>query len=350
MRTTPKAPAFSLVELITAMAIFSILIIMITAVLNNVASVHESARAKADTFQQARNAFETIKRRLAQTTLQTYWDYDYPDNDPTKPPEAYVRQSDLHFVTGRARSLLEGKLLNAETTSHAVFFQSPAGFVDDEELRGLVELLNVTGFFVEYSDGREYSPEFTRGSGRPVRPRLIEAVQSAEKNEVYLSTSDAEPDFRWIEKLLLPDDGGPSNKHVLATNVLALVLRPKLAPDTPLPQNTSTATGLPEFAYDSRAWEVSDERKSRLSRNQLPPVVEVIMVAIDEVSATRLEAQGQDITPAAMGIDALFAAADDNSLDRDLRTLEDRLIELKANFRIFRDHVFLTNSRWSPDN
>ncbi|MEM9478425.1 MAG: Verru_Chthon cassette protein C [Verrucomicrobiota bacterium] len=350
MNTGRKLSAFTLVELITAMAIFSILLVLITTVVNNVTKVHEAARAKADTFQQARNAFETIKRRLSQTTLQTYWDYDYPENDPTKPPEAYVRQSDLHFVSGQAKILLEGKLTDASTTSHAVFFQSPAGFVDTEGLRGLVELLNVTGFFVEYSDGREYIPAFAQSSAQNIRPRLIEAVQSAEKNEVYLSTSDSEPDSLWIEKLLVPTESSLSNKHVLATNVLALVLRPKLDPDTLISPVSEVGSTPLDYNYDSRAWEAEDTARARQTRNQLPPVVEVIMVAIDDISATRMESLGQEITPEGLGIDALFAAADNDSLERDLQTLEDKLVELKANFRIFRDHVFLTNSRWSPDS
>ena len=69
---------------------------------------------------------------------------------------------------------------------------------------------------------------------------------------------------------------------ILAENVLAIVILPKLskADEVEATSKGKTSTLAPDFEYDTR--KVTTEG---LTDHQLSPVVEVIMVAIDEISA-----------------------------------------------------------------
>ena len=119
----------------------------------------------------------------------------------------------------------------------------------------------------------------------------------------------------------------------IAENVIALVILPKVS-------SQDTATGVANIAsqyeYDSR-----DTGKSA-TLNQLPPLVEVVMVAIDEVSARRLENGSSAVD---FGVSGLFRDA--SMLDADLKTLEGKLADKNVKYQVFRTTVALRNSKWS---
>ncbi len=114
-------------------------------------------------------------------------------------------------------------------------------------------------------------------------------------------------------------------KRVLAENVIALIILPKRSVnDTP-----AGATELaPNFSYDSRLYQTKPgDSLAMLTRNQLPPLVQVTMVAIDEKSAARLESRAASASaPPDLGLGELFKTSGDGTqLTKDLATLEDTL-------------------------
>jgi uncharacterized protein (TIGR02599 family) len=90
-------------------------------------------------------------------------------------------------------------------------------------------------------------------------------------------------------------------------------------------------------------------------KNQLPPVVQIVMVAIDETSAARLASEHAGVQNLGLETDDLFRDAsrleDDRSTpepgDGDLHTLEQRLIAARIHYRIFSTNVAIRGAKWS---
>ena len=104
---------FSLVELLTSLAIFSIVLVamgeMVGAVLNQL----RLGEARFSQFQESQAAFDSITRRLSTCELNPYYDFQYPGNPPdtSAVPTRYDLESDLHFVSGPAAAHVGVSLL-----------------------------------------------------------------------------------------------------------------------------------------------------------------------------------------------------------------------------------------------
>ncbi len=79
---------------------------------------------------------------------------------------------------------------------------------------------------------------------------------------------------------------GGAVHHVLAENIVALVFIPKLPPK----EDETGGLLAPNYSYDSTVNKPDEPNIN--PKNQLPPVVGVVMVAIDEESAAKLAAKG----------------------------------------------------------
>ncbi len=335
---------FTLIELIVAMVVLALMLGMMLTLTDSTGRIWRQSANKIGAFQEARAAFEAVTRTLGQATLGTYWDYDDRDR-----PTQYLRSSHLHFIAAPAT-----ELVGSGTVGQSVFFQAPLGQVDDgANFGGLETLLNVCGFYVEFGSDSGMIPSFV-GSGRARdRHRLIQVRQPAEELDVYVSTA-GDPgtwDVDWVRKIDLATFG--STKFVLAENIIAFVLLPRVAPDEEeLLDGTGNGDYLsPNYRYDSRAWESGAASPPAvglraLSRNQLPPLIEVVMVVIDEATAIRLDQEGR-LTADAFGQSSLFQDARD--LDDDLETLRATLVSdaVRADYRIFRSTVSIKGAKWS---
>jgi uncharacterized protein (TIGR02599 family) len=151
--------------------------------------------------------------------------------------------------------------------------------------------------------------------------------------------------------------------HVLAQNVIALVILPKLSK-----QDAATLTGIssgdpdsalaPYYYYNSAITGEVGTNKALNSRNQLPPVLQVTMVAIDDVSAARKMpklSDAEDLVKNTLGLSKRFLVASKYHNDLDMHTpgttsdpsLEDLLIQNKINYRIFSTNVSIRGAKWS---
>lgn len=68
--------AFSLLELMAAIAIFTIVMVLLASIASHVQDSFRFVKDKSSRFRAARTAFESMKSTLAQATLNPYWDYD----------------------------------------------------------------------------------------------------------------------------------------------------------------------------------------------------------------------------------------------------------------------------------
>ncbi len=139
--------------------------------------------------------------------------------------------------------------------------------------------------------------------------------------------------------------------RVMADNVIALIVLPKLA-EKDRSSGTEVGSLAPEYQYDS--WRVlkQDSGAAGVANaardNLLPPIVQVVMVAIDENSALRLPTN--EVPDWTIGKKQLFTKIKyEADLLADLAELEARLQASKVNYRIFSTDVVIRASKWSKD-
>ena len=340
-RTQPSRRAFTLIELMVSMTILMMLMLMLLSLTGVVQRTWSYTTNKVEQFRNAREGFETITRKLSQATLNTYWDYDN-----ATAPTRYLRQSELRFISGNSKTLSGSTI----SPTHAVFFVAPLGYVVDANYQGLANLLNTWGYYIEYADDSLLRPPFITTTMAPLRSRfrLMEMMGPSETMPLYKYTSGAGNNTykasTWFTDIL---NTTPRPARAVADNVLALIILPKLAPG-----EDPTGTLLsPSYTYDST---VTNGNPVINPKNQLPPVVMVSMVAVDEASFSNYLSRTKTTAPMTdLGLDTLFVSAGsltDNTKPgyaKDLKTLQNTLVTKKINFRVFTSDVSIKAAKWS---
>lgn len=341
----PCRHAFTLVELLVACALVGLILTFVLRIVSVASTGIRQSSDRISAFQGARDAFEMITSALSQATLESH--YDYYDaarrsrQDLVRDvgavalasfrPTLYGRYSDLHFVSGK--NLLPSPW---EQAGDAVFFQAPLDHTRNSGNLGLQGTLNACGFFVSFTDASRDLPLFmaSRDSQTRFRFRLYQMVQPTEWLAVYGASDNA-----WFEAPLR-QAASAEGVFPLVDNVLLLVIVPK-----------HSEIGKPHLAadlrYDSRATWNSGSQPEQMHR--LPPLMEVVLVAMDETSAERLFDQASSLSQAeaALGLhfESLFNLAD--HLESDIATVEKALANKHIGYRVFRQTIALRAGRTS---
>jgi len=333
---------------------------MVASMTSQTASTWRYATSKIEQFSGARDAFESLTRHIGQATLNTYYDYFDSSGKPrtvanasTFIPKAYGRQSELRFICGSTDrdNLYTGSSVPAlapdpsrPRPTHGIFFHAPLGFASDHTKHGaLNSLLNCWGYYIEFGSDQDNRPGFIQGvaSTTPLRYRyrLMQYMQPTESMATY-----AQPD-QWLSPMT---SQGSANSHVLAENIVALVLQPMLsAKDEQQLAAPPTVPGTalaPSYFYDSTA---KNSDPALNPQYQLPPVIRVTIVAIDEPSALRI-ARGS--TQPALGLENLFLTdkmQTAQNYTQDLTTLQSKLTQMHCSFRVFTTDVIIRGAKWS---
>lgn len=350
---------FTLTELMVSMAVLSILLALIAQVMGQVQRAWSSASSRVSQFREARRAFDRITRNLSQATLNNYVQYVYANYvDPRVPPSSslksypsgYSRYSELQFRCGSASEILG--ISAAQYPGKAVFFQAPLGTNSMDV--NLPTALNPVGYFVQYGSDESFRPGFLDSLSPPLerryRYRLMEFRAPAEYNRVYDQTqrtkqvTQGSQQLFWVTGDGTGDTPWTSWSRPVAENIALLVISPRLAVSDGTVSPESIA---PDYRYDSSA------KKLQVTQNvqdyQLPPMVEVIMVAIAESSAV-LMAQGAGSggqTNPPLDFQNYFSNANDSSKKQDLESLGQQLTRQRVNYRIFSSVVPIRNSKWN---
>jgi uncharacterized protein (TIGR02599 family) len=352
----------TLVELLVSTAVIALLSAFLVAALGQVGSLWRRSAGKSEQFREAQNAFESMTTRLAQATLDVHWEYD----DPAAPTK-YRRDSNLRFISGPAQHILESPPGGSAWPTHAVFFQAPFGVSENPDYREYANLLCSWGYFLQVSDDRAFRPPFLPEASVPVRhrPRLMEMWDPAEKNLIYKFTGGtAGRSYAGREWFRLPLARPAPPVRVIAENILALIIVPRLAPaDEALAKHSIGASNAdysplaPAYLYDSAplsATNRGDRRHTDARLNpvhQLPPILQVSMVAADETSVAALGYGDRNLDPLTLG--GKFRRSEDFSRDLSLAggsdAVESRLISARANYRIFTTNVVIRGAKWSRE-
>ena len=319
-------PAFTLVELLVAMAVLAIIAVIMVSMTSSVQKVTKQTTSRVEQFRESRRAFDRINQRLSQATLNAY--YDYVDsagrprttaNAATFNPSRYARISELRYLQTNAASFTAPR--GGDMKGHTVFFQSPLGQTDSADLSKLDSLLNTVGYYIEKGDDQASQPAPVKSAGVAPkdRYRIYECVQPTENFSVYSLTSGAATNnsTAWVSDALTAN-----NSYPLAENIVALVLS-AIYPD----ENGNWKTNS---SYSSAP---RNQATQPIEENNLPPKVMVSMIAVDEPSASRIADTGLSLT--------------DPLTHDDLAVLEQELVDKNLNYRRFESIVTIGSSKWS---
>lgn len=325
---------FTILELLVASAVFSLILIMLLSLTDITSRTWKETTEKMHSFEEARSAFDRITANVAQATLNTYWDYDSP-----VAPTLYERRSELQFLCLPMTNMGAG-FHEPIFPTHGIFFQAPSGAVADKStLDDLPQLLNAFGYFVEYGSDAAERPGFLPPSVSPRhRYRLKEWKPASESFSLYANTSGTNgrtylgsQTFNWLTL------NSPIARTV-AENVIALIVNPR-NPEVPSSAPVPLTT---DFIYNSRNNGLNALDKSQ--RHQLPPEVEIIMVAIDETSAVRSLSNSTNSPDLTAG---LFH--DPEKIEDDLKNLTNSLTAKNLRHIVLRSTVKIRAARWSQD-
>jgi len=270
-----------------------------------------------------------LTRELSQATLNTYLDYD-DSGTPTR----YLRKSDLQFVCGAAGV---DAMPGTRNTGSAVFFQAPISYTANvTEFGGLDGALNACGFYIAFGPDSLLPDPASKVLQKVLhyRFRLMNLIVPVENNRIFDNTSAAASNFDWF---VSPITSGTSTFPV-ADNIIALIVHPEDPDDASL---------FPTLDYNSLTnWNATSQP---ITANQLPPLISVTLVAIDEGSAKRLE--NGTTAPAAI-TDALsnFQTRMETNPADSAAALEELGADLAAkriNYRIFSSKVQMRESKWT---
>ena len=359
-----RRAGFTLVEMLTATAVLLAIMGICFTLIEGTNRIWKNTTGKIEGFRNARSAFDAMTRTLSQATLNTYYDYvDASGNFTSQPgagysgvPVAYGRRSDLQIVSGPGTSLLPSITPYAAVT-HAIFFQAPLGQVtsanssvtSSSAMGSLNSLLNTCGYYVAYGPDPSV-PSFLRAAyPSRNRYRLMQFTQPSDLLAIYGNQGTS----KWFLNPIVADlgTGSPSENAVLAENIIALIILPKLPSNDEAALNLSgvpIGCGLaPSYAYDSTQKGQATVNAYLNSLHQLPPIIQVTMVAIDESSALKM---GNTPTApnTALGLSSsLFTQA--ANLNTDLTSLENRLSAGHVNHRVFQTEVAIRGAKWTSN-
>jgi uncharacterized protein (TIGR02599 family) len=359
MKRIRQLQAFTLVELLVACVVIVLVLTTLVSMTDQTQRLFRSTSAKVEQFQEARVAFESLTRRLSQATLNTYWDYEYRTvtqtiggkSVPVRMPVRYQRGSELRFRSGLMSELSKGASKAFQPT-HGIFFQAPVGYVADSTQYGVLDhLFNTWGFFLELNSSHETLPRFLEKTIEDrKRFRLMEVMDPTEQLAVYEFQQPGATE--WFAPLL----SGPHRKsRPLADNVVALVVLPRLALADEEAQASQKRLSMlaPGYRYDSTQ---TNKDPVLNPKHQLPPIVQIVMVAIDEPSAERLAREYAEHPSHGILYGDLFTRPErleDNPAtkepnDGDVEKFTSHLTnDLKATWRVFSTNVSIRGAKWS---
>jgi uncharacterized protein (TIGR02599 family) len=187
----------------------------------------------------------------------------------------------------------------------------------------------------------------------------MEFRQPTERMSVYSPPGGVAPGFRgltvasfgdvtaWFNNATIVKDDTVSPTRLvsrpIAENIIALIVSPR-SPVPPKSTNGHDYDIAPNYYYDSRLYLTnSSSPLADQTRHQLPPTVQVTMVALDERSVSRYESPSRS-TGSLVDRTWFQKVA---SYDSDLRALTSLLVNDRLNYQVFSTAVPIRAAKWS---
>jgi uncharacterized protein (TIGR02599 family) len=186
--------------------------------------------------------------------------------------------------------------------------------------------------------------------------QLFEMTQGADAKPVMPDLTGQRQIYEWFNEPLqeAKSDLARRRATVVAENILAVILSPRS------PQEREAAARgarekedfdiAEEYLYDSRRhqWD-SGSKEAVRSRHRLPPAVDIMLIALDEMDFAKLtESEAiQAGTQLREAVKGRFRRAE--QFENDLGSLEGDLNRRKMRYRVLRATVAIPGGRWSTD-
>jgi hypothetical protein len=211
----------------------------------------------------------------------------------------------------------------------------------------------------------------------------MELTQPSEVMSVYDLDPKGAPNpvngdqLRWFKPAL---SGSSRPVRAIAENIVGLVIRPKLSKTEEEARRDQGKSPLaPNYIYDSSTLTFRSKRFGSAvapiylsegaqlvnasnpqeaaqinPKNQLPPIVQVTMIAIDERSAARLadRSAANAIGDLSKGLFEVACSVGtranaETQYERDLKEMENRMISGGITYRMFTTNVSIRGAKWS---
>jgi uncharacterized protein (TIGR02599 family) len=284
---------------------------------------------------------------LSQATLNTYLDYAYDNPNASNTPTRYLRKSELAYISESAGAPLSGStavMPGTPGTGCALFFQAPADYtLDTTDYGGLDSVLNTCGYFISFAQDTSIPPYIASSPtvAKPYRYRLMQLVVPTESNTIYASVVPPppavaiQPPWAWFTNY-------STQANPIADNIIVLVVRP-LDPSAVAPASSDISS--PSYSYDSTANALTTIPQPATA-NQLPPVIQITMVAIDETSAKHID-NGSTQPSAIKTALAASPFTDTTKYQTDLTNLQNALTAAHIQYNTFISSVPIRESKWT---
>ncbi len=325
---------FTLIEVLLGMAILSMLVVLLLSATNQASSTVKRATNAIEAFAAARAAQDLISQRLSQATLNTYWDYydssgnQQSTNTNTFLPAAFGRASDLQFVVNQNTDI-------PATAGQEIYFHTPEAFSGTTNYQSIQGLLNSCGYFVRYGSDTTFRPTLLNTPLR-WRYRLMQSIEPTEFFSVYTNSALLGTNQTWTTNL----SSNTNYMHPIADNIIAMIVWPRLSPNED-PAGTNLTLN---YTYDSKNYTGTSYTNSWA--NQLPPIVQITFIAIDEPSAVRMDTLSS--TPPAIITTALNGKFTNvTNYQADIDSVMATLASNAINARVLNASVVLRESKWS---
>lgn len=330
-----KRHAFTLVEVLVSMVILAMMMLIITSVIGQAQRSWRAASSRITQFREARQAFDTVTRSLRQATINSRRDYFYANGavvpqDPKEPPAGLKVTAELGIKIGRATTLFQGAGGPDIVPGHGIVFQAPLGKTGDVSYAALNNLLCSRGYFVMFGSDSEYVPRklATRLESK-YRYRLMEYQPNSEDNEVYGATNGA-----WTSVSYATSQ---ADMHPVAENIVVMALGASFTPAAGANQPDLAFNGAKSIKYSYDSYQ---ETGGPGTAYRLPHTVQVVMVAMDEESASRIAGEMGTSAPNFVGASGA-SFTDPDKLKDDLERLTTYMQSKKVNYRVFSSSVLI---------
>jgi len=308
-RTTAEG-AFTLLELLVAMAIFSMIVVTMVSLVSQTGNIWRSGEGQNQRRSNGRALLQYISRELQQAAI------------PVGLPMSISNQSpaNLQFIASVDINASNSTVVPANALSpHAIFWQAPIA------KNASAGDLACVGYFVKWDS--------SNGRARAQLCRYF--VDPASSNDYLIYQQNGGVATNWLGNLAAVAPAASTNlQGWFADDVVALWVRCLDASGQPI---TKTAAGTSinnGFGFDSRQG-YTDSAGVVHAAPSLPPAVEIALVTLDQVTAAKLTSP----VMASAQSPTNFHQAIDTFLDTTLPT------NVRAGAQVFSTTVYLQNAR-----
>jgi uncharacterized protein (TIGR02599 family) len=373
---------FTLVELLVAALITVILVGILLGMSTMTGAAVKQSSAKLTAFASARAAFDIMTQKLSQATLNTYLDYygtgfgGVPErrtqvNAAFFTPTCYGRASDLQFVIRPNVQNNVGTFALSGNHGQEVYFQAPVAYSSSGSFQSVQGLLNSCGYYVAYSGSTNFQPTTVTAAATRYRYRLMQAMEPTENFSVFrclqevAGTGAVADTTLWINNTTTGPSPSPIQNTTsgptagspfvapLADNVIALIIWPRASPQADPNGTLLVPQSSFAYQYDSQS-AVAPTTKDGItytqpiSADQLPPVLQVSMIVMDEASAVRLNSTAA-AAPAVIENALHSRFVDVRQYSTDMSAVVSALSLAHVSFQVFDATVAMRESKWSEN-